>query len=54
MRLTTKLLAIALLCAAATAQTFQTFYTFSGPDGSFPNGDLIRDAAVNLYGTKYF
>ena len=54
MRLTTKLLAIALLCAAATAQTFQTFYTFSGPDGSFPNGDLIRDAAGNLYGTTQF
>jgi uncharacterized repeat protein (TIGR03803 family) len=52
MRLTTTLLAITLLfTSAAVAQTFQTFYTFSGPDGSFPNGDLIRDNAGNFYGT---
>jgi uncharacterized repeat protein (TIGR03803 family) len=52
MRLTTTLLAITLLfTSAAVAQTFQTFYTFSGPDGSFPNGDLVRDNAGNFYGT---
>jgi uncharacterized repeat protein (TIGR03803 family) len=52
MRLTTTLLAITLLfTTVAVAQTFQTFYTFSGPDGSFPNGDLIRDNAGNFYGT---
>jgi uncharacterized repeat protein (TIGR03803 family) len=51
MRLALPLLAVALLITAATAQTFKVFYTFSGSDGSFPNGDLIRDAAGNFYGT---
>lgn len=55
MRLTTTLLAITLLfTTAAAAQTFQVFYTFSGSDGTFPNGDLIRDTAGNLYGTTQF
>jgi uncharacterized repeat protein (TIGR03803 family) len=54
MRLTTTLLAITLLFTTAAAQTFQVFYTFSGSDGSFPNGDLIRDAAGNFYGTTQF
>lgn len=54
MRLTTILLAITLLFTTATAQTFQTFYTFSGPDGSSPNGDLLRDNAGNFYGTTQF
>lgn len=52
MRLTTTLLALTLLFTTATAaQTFQVFYTFGGPDGGFPNGDLIRDGAGNFYGT---
>jgi uncharacterized repeat protein (TIGR03803 family) len=51
MRLTVPLLAVTLFLTTATAQTFNVFYTFSGSDGSFPNGDLIHDAAGNLYGT---
>ncbi len=52
MRLATTLLAFTLLfTAAASSQTFQVFHTFSGSDGGFPNGDLIRDAAGNFYGT---
>jgi len=49
------LLAIILqLVAVSTAQTFQVLHTFSGTDGSFPNGDLIRDSAGNFYGTTQF
>jgi uncharacterized repeat protein (TIGR03803 family) len=51
MRLTVPILAVTLFITAATAQTFHVFYTFSGSDGSFPNGDLIRDSAGNFYGT---
>ena len=55
MKVTTTLLAITLLLTtAAIAQTFQTVYTFNGPDGVFPNGDLIRDSAGNFYGTTQF
>ncbi|HZQ68236.1 MAG TPA: choice-of-anchor tandem repeat GloVer-containing protein [Terriglobales bacterium] len=55
MRLTTTLLAILLLfTGAAASQNFQVVHTFSGPDGSFPNGDLFRDAAGNFYGTTQF
>jgi uncharacterized repeat protein (TIGR03803 family) len=55
MRLTTILLAITLLFArGAAAQNFQVLHTFSGSDGSFPNGDLIRDRAGNFYGTTQF
>jgi uncharacterized repeat protein (TIGR03803 family) len=33
------------------AQTFSVLYTFNGPpDGAYPSGPLIRDAAGNLYG----
>jgi uncharacterized repeat protein (TIGR03803 family) len=35
----------------ATAQTVQTLYRFTGSGGLNPNGDLIFDAAGNLYGT---
>ena len=55
MRVTGFLLAITLLFAsAASAQNFQVVHTFSGTDGSFPNGDLIRDSAGNFYGTTQF
>ncbi len=55
MRFMTNLLAITFLfTAVAAAQTFQVAYTFSGSDGSFPNGDLIRDSAGNFYGTTQF
>ena len=46
--------AIALLLTTSSASTFKVFYTFSGKDGTFPNGDLLRDSAGNLYGTAQF
>src|SRR6202030_2250275 len=42
------------LVTGATAQTFSVFYTFNFSDGSEPNGELIRDAAGNFYGTTQF
>lgn len=55
MRLTITVLAITLLfTAAAASQTFQVVHTFAGSDGSFPNGDLVRDSAGNFYGTAQF
>lgn len=39
---------------SAQAQTFTVLYTFSGLDGSGPDGTLLRDDAGNLYGTTYF
>jgi uncharacterized repeat protein (TIGR03803 family) len=34
---------------------FKTIYTFQGqPDGSFPYGALLFDAAGNIYGTTYY
>src|SRR5690349_16902432 len=33
------------------AQTFTVFHSFTGGDGSIPNGDLIQDRAGNFYGT---
>jgi len=55
MKLLVILLALTLLLTtAATAQSFQVLYTFTGAGGSFPNGDLIRDGAGNLYGTAQF
>ena len=49
--------AIFLLVLAATipsvqAQTLTPLHNFTGaPDGAFPEGALLRDAAGNLYGT---
>ena len=50
-------LMMAVLAAphGATANEGETIYSFSGgysggPDGAFPSGDLIRDAAGNFYG----
>jgi uncharacterized repeat protein (TIGR03803 family) len=41
---------------AAQAQTYRVLYTFAGPpaDGQNPTGDLIQDAAGNLYGTTTY
>lgn len=36
------------------AQTFTVLHTFSGFDGSGPDGTLAMDGAGNLYGTTYF
>jgi uncharacterized repeat protein (TIGR03803 family) len=51
-------LAVALMWATsvlpAQAQTFTVLHTFSGLDGSGPDGSLVQDAAGNLYGTTYF
>lgn len=33
---------------------FQLLHSFSGPDGYYPNPDLIRDTTGNLYGTTRF
>ncbi len=38
----------------AQAQTFTTIHSFSGPDGEFPGGSLIRDESGNLYGTTIY
>ncbi len=54
MKLAPAILMMTLFLTAATAQTFKVFHTFSGSDGSSPNGDLIRDAAGNFYGTAQF
>lgn len=48
-----------LVCAGgAASQTFEMVHTFcqtgSCPDGRSPQGDLIEDAAGDLYGTTYY
>jgi len=45
--------ALLLVCSSA-AQTFKVFHSFSFTDGSYPNGDLLRDSAGNFYGTTQF
>jgi uncharacterized repeat protein (TIGR03803 family) len=55
MKLKTLVLTASLLFSATCfASTFKVFYSFSFSDGSSPNGDLIRDAAGNFYGTTQF
>jgi uncharacterized repeat protein (TIGR03803 family) len=51
--LTFPLLLVAALLApsGAAAQTFSVLHSFKGPDGIDPQGDLLRDAAGNIYGT---
>jgi uncharacterized repeat protein (TIGR03803 family) len=34
-------------------QRYTALYTFTGADGEFPQGNLIRDRAGNLYGTAF-
>ena len=42
-----------LATAAASAQsTFATIHKFTGTDGAFPVGNLVSDAAGNLYGVN--
>ena len=46
------LLAAAVCTAPGGAQTYTVLYNFTGTsDGGYPEGNLIRDAAGNLYGT---
>ena len=45
------LLLPALLSSVLHAQTFQVLYTFHGPNGAFPEGQLTLDSAGNIYGT---
>jgi uncharacterized repeat protein (TIGR03803 family) len=41
--------------AAGGGFTFTTLYAFKGqPDGVFPYGGVVRDAAGNFYGTTYY
>lgn len=54
MKLRVTMLILAVLLNVATAQTFKVIHTFSGKDGSSPNGDLVRDGAGNFYGTTQF
>jgi len=49
------LLLLVLFALAGSRQTyaqstFKLLHTFTGPDGSNPSGDLVRDSAGNLYG----
>jgi hypothetical protein len=45
-----------LLCSFATAEQYKVIYNFNGPptDGSSAVGNLISDAAGNLYGVTAF
>jgi uncharacterized repeat protein (TIGR03803 family) len=47
-------LAVTLLLASSSAQTFTTLHSFNGTDGDTPQAALIRDAVGNLYGTTMF
>jgi uncharacterized repeat protein (TIGR03803 family) len=47
----TCLLVLALMTQPAQAQKFKVFHTFHGKDGVNPIGELVRDAAGNIYGT---
>jgi uncharacterized repeat protein (TIGR03803 family) len=40
-----------LATQSVEAQTFTVLHSFTGRDGAFPSGGLVRDAAGNLYGT---
>jgi uncharacterized repeat protein (TIGR03803 family) len=51
MKLSAAILAMTLLLNAAVAKTFKVVHTFTGKDGSSPNGDLVRDVEGNFYGT---
>jgi uncharacterized repeat protein (TIGR03803 family) len=47
-------LVMALLAAAAQAQTYTVLYSFTGPDGANPYAGVTQDAKGNLYGTTYW
>ena len=56
-RFISRFVALALVITAAVAwgTTYQIIQNFSGfPQGNFPNGGLISDAAGNLYGVTAF
>jgi uncharacterized repeat protein (TIGR03803 family) len=56
MKFTAFVLAAALLGLHGStmfAQTLTTLATFSGPNGSDPQGGLVMDASGNLYGTTF-
>ena len=38
---------------AEPLQRYTALYTFTGADGEFPQGNVIRDRAGNLYGTAF-
>ena len=42
---------VVAVAQSAQAQAFSVLYNFNDPDGAFPYGSLVRDAAGNLYGT---
>lgn len=42
---------VALWLGLASAQTLHVLHSFSGADGAYPDGGLVRDSAGNLYGT---
>ena len=47
--------AAALVTPPAQAQVYSVLYSFKGaPDGSGPQGDLLRDSKGNFYGTTAF
>jgi uncharacterized repeat protein (TIGR03803 family) len=47
------MLALAGLSPSAHAQTLKVLYSFGGFNPLFPEGNLVRDAAGNLYGTTH-
>lgn len=51
---TCQLVGCGLVYKLDSAGTLVVLYTFHGADGQAPNGNLIRDAAGNLYGTTYY
>jgi hypothetical protein len=44
-------LVIILLAIPAFGQTLTVLHTFTGTDGEFPTGHLLRDSVGNLYGS---
>jgi uncharacterized repeat protein (TIGR03803 family) len=44
----------AFLAKSAQAQTYSVLYTFTGPDGAYPLGNLVLDKQGNLYGTTHY
>jgi uncharacterized repeat protein (TIGR03803 family) len=48
------IVALNLITALSPAATLTTLASFNGPNGSYPQAELIADATGNLYGTTYF
>jgi uncharacterized repeat protein (TIGR03803 family) len=49
----TVLLSTAIAARAQEAPNYMALYTFTGADGEFPQGNVIRDRTGNLYGTAF-